>query len=176
MAPGRVSRRYPVAAARPRSDTKTDIRHPGTIRTRSKGVDATSTLFQRLGWDIHAFIRKRGAGGGAALWCPWCHRASSTLPWLLVPGRRAVHTAWMPRSCRSSSMVASAMLSGSGAGRTATGRGAARDRSRGPLRPQPFAVTEYCAPDNTIRADDACAIFSCHAHLDGVPKVSRMFR
>ena len=51
-------------------------------------------------------------GGGAAVWCLWCHRASGVLAWLVVPGQRAVHTAWMPRSCRSSCMVGATMLFG----------------------------------------------------------------
>ena len=35
-------------------DARVNFRHSGTARTRSYGVDATFTLFQRRGWDIHA--------------------------------------------------------------------------------------------------------------------------
>ena len=39
-------------------------------------------------------------------------RVSGALSWLLVLSRRAAHTAWMPRLCRSGCMVAATMLFG----------------------------------------------------------------
>jgi len=85
----------------------------------------------------------------AAVWCPWCHGASGVLPWLVVPGRRAVHTAWMPRSCCSSCMVAAAMLFRSGAD-VASGAGARFRRRRGSWpgarRPRSPQAERHCVP------------------------------
>ena len=43
-----------------REDATTGTGHPGTAPARSYGVDATSTSYERHGWDIHAVT----AGGG----------------------------------------------------------------------------------------------------------------
>jgi hypothetical protein len=46
------------------ANAKASFRHSGTVRTRSKGVDAAFMQFQRHGWDIHALcVKPDGAAG-----------------------------------------------------------------------------------------------------------------
>ena len=160
---------------------KTDIRHPGTARTRSYGVDATSTLSQRLGWDIHAFIRKpeRAAEPRCGIRGATGLRCTAVAPGTGSAGRSyGMDAAFMSLQLPGSGNHAVRVRSESREPGAAPPQGRVRRVIAPAYRSDPsrFAVTEYRAPDNTIRADDACAIFSCHAHLDGVPKVSRMFR
>ncbi len=69
------------------------------VRVRSQPAPLTPDSSPAASFPRDPWIPRPPPRPAPARRCAWCRRVCIALSWLLVPGRRAPHTMWMPRSC-----------------------------------------------------------------------------